>query len=162
MCQFWGRPDVSFDPWCCIACCCLVAPSCLTLCDCMDCSQAPLSVECSKQAYWSGLPFLPSGDLPDSGTESKSVSCSAVSYSLGLHGLQPARLLCPWDSPGNNTGVGCHSLLQGIFSTQGSNLGLLHCRQILYCLSHQRSPGVKNVSQAWQVDSLPLVPPEKL
>ena len=41
------------------------------------------------------------------------------------------------DSPGKNTGVGCHSLLQGIFPTQGSNLGLLHCRQILYHLSHQ-------------------------
>ena len=58
------------------------------------------------------------------------------------HGLQPIRLLCPWDSPGKNTGVGCHSLLQEIFPTQGSNLGLLHCRQILYCLSHQESPYV--------------------
>ena len=38
------------------------------------------------------------------------------------------------------TGVGCHSLLQGIFLTQGPNLGLLHCRQILYHLSHQESP----------------------
>ena len=56
------------------------------------------------------------------------------------HRLQPARLLCPWNSPGNNTGVGCHSLLQGIFLTQGSNLGLLHCRPILYHLSHQGSP----------------------
>ena len=44
----------------------------------------------------------------------------------------PLRLLCPWDSPGKNTGVGCHFLLQGIFPTQGSNLGLPHCRQILY------------------------------
>ena len=43
----------------------------------------------------------------------------------------------PWDSPGKNTGVGSHFLLQGIFQTQVSNLGLLHCRQILYCLSHQ-------------------------
>ena len=41
------------------------------------------------------------------------------------------------DSPGKSTGVSCHSLLQGIFLTQGSNLGLLHCRQILYHLSHQ-------------------------
>ena len=47
--------------------------------------------------------------------------------------------LCPWNSPGKNTGVGGHSLLQGIFLTQGSNLGLLHCRQIPYCLSQQRS-----------------------
>ena len=50
------------------------------------------------------------------------------------------RLLCPWKSPGKNTGVSSHSLLQGIFPTQGWNLGLLHCRQILYCLSYQRSP----------------------
>ena len=48
--------------------------------------------------------------------------------------------LCPLHSPGQNTGVGCHSLFQGIFPTQGSNLGFLHCRQILYHLSHQGSP----------------------
>ena len=51
-----------------------------------------------------------------------------------LFGWQPARL-CPWDSPGKNTGVGCHFLLQGIFLTQGSNVRLsclLHCRRILY------------------------------
>ena len=46
--------------------------------------------------------------------------------SLWPHGLQPARLLCPCYSPGKNTGVGCHALLQGIFPTQGSNLNLLH------------------------------------
>ena len=49
-------------------------------------------------------------------------------------------LYCPWNSPGQNTGVGSHSLLQGIFPTQGSNSGLLHCGQILYQLSHKRSP----------------------
>ena len=48
-------------------------------------------------------------------------------------GLQPTRLLCPWDIPFKNTAVGCHSPLQGSFPTQGSNLCLLHCRQILYC-----------------------------
>ena len=53
----------------------------------------------------------------------------------------PVRLLCPWDSPGNNTGVGCHALLQGIFPPQGSNPGLQHCRWILYPLSHQGIPG---------------------
>ena len=42
------------------------------------------------------------------------------------------------DFPGKNTGVGCHFLLQGIFPTQESNLGLLHCRQILYQLSYQK------------------------
>ena len=41
-----------------------------------------------------------------------------------------------WNSPGKNTGVGCHSLLQGIFLIQGSNPGFLYCRQILYHLSH--------------------------
>ena len=55
-----------------------------------------------------------------------------MSNSLRHYGLQPAKLLCPWDSPGNNTGVGCHALLQGIFMTQGLNLQLLYCRQILY------------------------------
>ena len=70
----------------------LVAQSCLTLCDLMDCSPPGSSV----------------------------------------HG----------DSPGKNTGVGCHFLLRGIFPTQGPNLGFLHCKWILYCLSHQGSPGV--------------------
>ena len=46
------------------------------------------------------------------------------------------------DSPGKNTGVSCNVLLQGIFPTQGSNPGLLHCRWILYQLSHQGSPGI--------------------
>ena len=64
---------------------------------------------------------------------------SIMSNSLIPYGLQPARPLCPWDSPGKNTGVGCHALLQGIFPTQGSNPGLLHCRRILYRLSHQGS-----------------------
>ena len=68
-------------------CVCLVAQSCLTLCDPMDCS--------------------PPGSF--------------------VHG----------DSPDKNTGVGCHALLQWIFPTQGSNLGLLPRRQIFYSLSHQ-------------------------
>ena len=54
--------------------------------------------------------------------------------------LWPTRLLCPWNSPGQNTGVGSHSLLQGIFQTQESSRGLLHCRQILNCPSHQERP----------------------
>ena len=68
------------------------------------------------------------------------IASDSVSGSLGPHALQPARLLRPWDSPGKNTGVGYHFLLQGIFPTQGLNLGLLLCRQILYCLGHQGSP----------------------
>ena len=61
---------------------------------------------------------------------------SVVSDSLQPSGLQPASLLCPWDSSGKNTGVGCHALLKQIFPTQGSNLRPL-------CLLH------------WQVGSLP-------
>ena len=53
---------------------------------------------------------------------------------------RPHGLYSPWNSPGQNTGVGSLSLLQGIFPTQGSNLGLPHCRRILYQLSHKRSP----------------------
>ena len=67
-------------------------------------------------------------------------SRSVLFNSLQLHGLQPTRLLCPWDSPGKKTGVGSLSLLQGIFPTQGSNPGLPHCGQILYALNHQGSP----------------------
>ena len=64
-----------------------------------------------------------------------SFGCSVVSNFLQSHRLEPDRLLCPWDSPGKNTGGDCHSLLQRIFLTQGSNPGLLRCRQILYCFS---------------------------
>ena len=63
--------------------------------------------------------------------------CSVVSNYLQPHRLQPTRFLCPWNFLGKNTGVCCHFLLQGIFPTQGLNLGLRHCRQVLYCLRHQ-------------------------
>ena len=62
-----------------------------------------------------------------------------MSDSLRPHGLYPTRLLRPWNFPGKSTEVGCHFLLQGIFPTQGSNLGLLHLRQTLYHLSHQEA-----------------------
>ena len=101
-----------------------------------------------------------------------------MSNSLQPHGLQSARLLCPRDSPGKNTRVGCQALLQGIFPTQGPNPGLLHCRQILYQLNHQRStrilewlpipspgnlpnPGIESGSPALQPDSLPAELPGK-
>ena len=51
------------------------------------------------------------------------VSHTVMSDSLPFHGLQPVPLLCPWNSRGKSTGVGCHFLLQGLFLTQGSNLG---------------------------------------
>ena len=65
-----------------------------------------------------------------------------MSNSLRLYGLQPARILCPWDSLGKDTGVGCHAFLQGIFPTQGSNFCLL-------CVLN------------WQVGSLTLASPWK-
>ena len=68
------------------------------------------------------------------------LSHSVLPNSLRPHGLQPARLLCPWDSPCKNTGVGCHFLLQGIFPTQGSNPHLLHWQEDSSALSHLRSP----------------------
>ena len=60
--------------------------------------------------------------------ESESVCRSVVSNSLRPRGLKPSRLLGPWDSPGKNTGVGCHALLQGIFPNQVLNPGLPLCR----------------------------------
>ena len=75
--------------------------------------------------------------IPLQKTIKSQISHSVMSDFLQPHGLQPARRLCPWNSPGKNTGVGFHSLLQGIFPTQGSNpcLG----RWILYQLSHQEA-----------------------
>ena len=72
------------------------------------------------------------------GGESESENCSVTSDSLRLHWL-----ISPWNS-GQNTGVGSLSLLQGIFPTQGSNPGLLHCRQILYQLSGKPTGGGVN------------------
>ena len=80
------------------------------------------------------LQFLfPTATLSNSESESHSV----MSDSLWPHGLYS-----PWNSPGQNIGVGCHAFLQGIFPTQGSNPGLPHCRRILYQLSHKGSPRI--------------------
>ena len=69
--------------------------------------QVPPSLAFSRQEHWSGLPF-PS---PMHESEKWKWSCSVVSYSLQPHGLEPTRLLHPWDFPGKSTGVGCHCLL---------------------------------------------------
>ena len=61
----------------------------------------------------------------------------SVSDSLQPRGLYSTRLLCLWNSIGKNNAVGSHSLFQGIFLTQGLNLDLMHCRQMVYHLSHQ-------------------------
>ena len=83
----------------------------------------------SRQEYWSGLLYPPAGDLPNPGIK-------PMSPALQVNSL-------PSEPPGKpmNTGVGSLSILQGIFPTQESNCGLLHCRQILYQLSYQGSPG---------------------
>ena len=70
--------------------------------------QAPLSLGFSRQEHWSGLPF-PS---PMHESEKWKGSCSVMSNSSRPHGLQPTRLLSPWDFPGKSTGVGCHCLLR--------------------------------------------------
>ena len=74
--------------------------------------------------------------------ESENESRSAVSDSLQSPGL--------WNSPGQNTEVGSLSLLQGIFPTQGSKPGLLHCRWILYQLSHKGRP----LMAGWEGDEI--------
>ena len=89
--------------------CCL--PSCFSrvrLCATPETAahQAPPSLGCSRQEHWSGLPF-PS---PVHESEKWKWSCWVVSNSQWLHGLQPTRLLHPWDFPGKSTGVGCHCL----------------------------------------------------
>ena len=79
-----------------------------------------------------------------------SESHSVVSDSLWPHGLHS-----PWNSPGQNTGVGSLSLLWGIFPTQGSNPDCLHCRRILYQLSHKRIIWFRSASLLWKVWFLP-------
>ena len=66
--------------------------------------------------------------------------CQNESLSVVSNSLWPQGQYSPWNSPGQNTGVGSLSLLQGMFPTQGLNPGLPHCRQILYQLSYQGSP----------------------
>ena len=75
---------------------------------------------------------------------------AVVSNSVQLCGLQPARLLCPRNSPGKNTRVGCHAFLQGLFPTQGLNLGLLHLphhRQILYHWANGEAPTLLSITR---------------
>ena len=127
--------------------------------------QAPLSMGFSRQEYWSGQTFPSLGNLSDPGIEPVSLMSPALaggfftisatweasvsqreSRSVVSNSLWLRRLYSPWNSPGQNTGVGSCSLLQGIFPThfpsQGSNPLLLHCRWILYQLSHKGSPRI--------------------
>ena len=109
----------------------------------------------------------------------KSVLCLVVSDPLWPHDCSPPGSYVHGNSPGKNTGVGCDVLLQGIFPTQRSNPGFLHCRQIVYQQCHQGSsrilewvaypfssgssdPGINPGSPALQVDSLPAELPGSL
>ena len=89
------------------------------------------------------LPLAPSRKPKDPLISVQSLSrvrLFATPWTRLLFATPPTRLLCSWASPGKNTGVGCHFLLQWIFRTQGLNLGLLHCRWILYQLSYEGRP----------------------
>ena len=136
-------------------CCCSTDKLCLTLCDPMDCSTPGFHVlHCLPEfaqthVHWVGdaiqpfhpplPPSPPVLNLPQHQGLFQWVVCShQVAKVLELsQGLWLTRLLCPWGSPGRNTGMGCHFLLQGIFPIQGLNLHLLR-------LLH------------WQLDPLPL------
>ena len=83
--------------------------------------------------------------------QSESESRSVVFFSLWSHGLES-----PWNSPGQNTGVGSLSLLQGIFPTQGSKPGLPHCWQILYQLSYQGSPTLVKPLKIWASERIKI------
>ena len=89
--------------------------------------QAPLSMGFFRQKYSNGLLCLPPGDLPNPGIKPRSLA------------LQVDSLLSEPPGKPMNTGVGSPSLLQGIFLTQESTRGLLHCRQILYLVSYQEA-----------------------
>ena len=71
-----------------------------------------------------------------------SVKAQSTSHSVMSDSLQPHGLFSPWNSPGQNPGVGSLALFQGIFPTQESNPGLPHCRRILYQVSYQGSPDI--------------------
>ena len=109
---------------------CLVAQSCPTLCDSMDCSPAKLLCPWgfSRQEYWSGLSCPPPGNLLDPGIVSRPPTLWAGSI--------PSE---PLRKP-KHTGVGSLSLIQENFLTQESNWGLLHWRRIHYQLSYLGSP----------------------
>ena len=123
---------------------------------------APLSMGFPRQEYWSALPFLSPGYLPDPGVKPTSFMSPELTGRFftisttweappkwkwkSLRGVRlfatPWTIDSPWNSPGQNTRVGRLSLLQGIFPTQGSRPRLPHCRRILYQLSYQGSPKI--------------------
>ena len=94
---------------------------------------------CSRIQQQLRSTYYLSGAVLSAGESAMSRECSE-SHSVMSNSLQPHGLHSPWNSPGQNAGVGSLSLLQGIFPNQGSNPGLPHCRRILYQLSHRGSP----------------------
>ena len=154
-----------------LKCCCMHAKSLWsypTLCNPMDCSLPGSSVHGTLQARILGwvchallqFIFLTQGLNPHLlhllhwwvlyqwvlyqlvGSLAPPGKVKSKSHSVVSDPLWPHGLYSPWNSPGQNTGVGSPSLLQRIFPTQGSNPGLPHCRWILYQLSHKGSPNV--------------------
>ena len=113
-----------------LECVCLVTQLCLNLCDPMDCTLPGSSVHVDSLGKNTGvgLPCPPPGDLPNPGIEPRFPT------------LQEHSSLSEPPGKPKNTGVGRLPLFQGIFPTQESNWGLLHCRRILYQLSYQGSP----------------------
>ena len=92
--------------------------------------------------------FVLSWELPDffAGTVGRPIivedKVKSKNHKVVFDSLRPHGLCSPWNSPGQNIGVGSRSLLQGIFPNQRSNPGLPQCKQILYQLSHQESPRI--------------------
>ena len=148
----WGRIN-RYKSGVCKLCCAKSLQSCLTLCDPMDCSLPHSSIHGILQARILGrfaISFSKGSSWPrDQSRISYVFRIGRLvlyhSHNLGMNEWMKVAQLCPtlcnsmdgpWNSPGKNTGVGCHCLLQGIFLTQGSKLGLLHYRQIIYHLSY--------------------------
>ena len=110
--------------------------------------------KCQSQDSLSGFPAPASAHTGKSWVLGLCVCCMyllvlQLCLTLRPHGPEPARLLCPWKSPGKNTGMGCHFLLQEIL-TQGLKSGLLHCGQIFfYRLSHYH--GLYSMKSLWQL-----------
>ena len=98
-----------------------------------------LSRGSSQPRGWTQLSFL-AGECFEGESES---------HSVVYNSLQPHGLYNPWNSPGQNTGVGSCSLLQRIFPTQGSNPGILHCRHTLYQLSHREAYHWANLDEGF-------------
>ena len=119
-----------------------------------------LSWGCVDESHRATPPEAYRGRPPPLDRPSQTILCAAYSesHSVVSNSLQPRGLYSPWNFPGHNTGVGSLSLHQGIFQTQGSNPGLLHCRQILYRLSHLEmsvvGAGAKSSFSSWTMSWL--------